>query len=251
MISNLNIAALGLNMVLALAILVVFVIRYRKTESFSQSLLWGVLISVLSNVIINLIGSTLFPEGLKELGALPAGILNAILMSVGVIGAYVITSGFQFKKGFSDKSPVINAVAFYTIPIMNLVMQSFNYLMFSFAINKGSADQFLNETFKQADLDVLTKILAESKPFTFLERSLSYGLEIIAITVIFTLLYKAFKSDSKLNVKKLLPGIALSLVYFLASSFISLLVPSFNIAIALRFILSIGIFLYFKPQLSI
>lgn len=251
MISNLNIAALGLNMILAAAILVVFVIRYRKTATFAQSLLWGVLISIVSNVIYNLIGSTLFPQGLLNMSNFLAALVNAVLMTLSVIGSYAILSGFQFKKGYSDESPVINAVSYFIIPILNLVMQSFNYLMFAFAINKGTASQFLNETFKQENLDALSKLLVDSNPLMFLEWSIVRILEILVITVIFTLIYKVIKSENKINFVKLIPAIGIAFGYYFVASITTLFITSFYLAFAIRVVVSLSLFFVFKPQLEL
>lgn len=251
MISNLTIIAIALNIVIAMALLAVFFVRYRKVEFFTQSFLWGILISVLSNVIINLVGVTLFRDGFTGLGPVAASLANALLMTLAIGSSYVIVSGFQFKKGRSSKSPVVNALAFSIISIMNVIMQSLNFFMYAFAINRGTVEQFISESFTQEALDGLIKVFNESSPLLFLELGFNRIFEIGVIIVAFTLLYKSLKSEGGFNLKNVGLGFGVLFIYFAVYSLTSLLGLGIVLALVIRAALSIGIVFFFKDQLDI
>lgn len=251
MISNLTTVTFGVNIAIALSIIVVFVLKYRKSEGFGQAVLWGVLTYVVSNFIRNVIGSQLFPNGIDGSNPFLGSLLNSLLITVSVVGAYLLISRFQAKKGTTKKTPVINAFAFIIIPTVNVIMQSINYIMYISAINAGNASQFVSETFTQVQLDDLISKLTTAPSEVYLQLGLTILIELAVMIVVFTILFKARKEEGGYNIKPLIVGTFVVLFYYFTNILIQLIVPSVILIHALHLLLGTFIFILFYKVLDL
>lgn len=251
MISNLTTVVFGVNIAIALSIIVVFVLKYRKSEGFGQAVLWGVLTYVVSNFIRNVIGSQLFPNGIDGSNPFLGSLLNSLLITVSVVGAYLLISRFQAKKGTTKKTPVINAFAFIIIPTVNVIMQSINYIMYISAINAGNASQFVSETFTQVQLDDLISKLTTAPSEVYLQLGLTILIELAVMIVVFTILFKARKEEGGYNIKPLIVGTFVVLFYYFTNILIQLIVPSVILIHALHLLLGTFIFILFYKVLDL
>lgn len=251
MISNLTTVTFGVNIAIALSIIVVFVLKYRKSEGFGQAVLWGVLTYVVSNFIRNIIGSQLFPNGIDGSNPFLGSLLNSLLITVSVVGAYLLISRFQAKKGTTKKTPVINAFAFIIIPTVNVIMQSINYIMYISAINAGNASQFVSETFTQVQLDDLISKLTTAPSEVYLQLGLTILIELAVMIVVFTILFKARKEEGGYNIKPLIVGTFVVLFYYFTNILIQLIVPSVILIHALHLLLGTFIFILFYKVLDL
>ena len=251
MISNLTTVTFGVNIAIALSIIVVFVLKYRKSEGFGQAVLWGVLTYVVSNFIRNVIGSQLFPNGIDGSNPFLGSLLNSLLITVSVVGAYLLISRFQAKKGTTKKTPVINAFAFSIISVVNVIMQSINYIMYISAINAGNASQFVSETFTQVQLDDLISKLTTAPSEVYLQLGLTILIELAVMIVVFTILFKARKEEGGYNIKPLIVGTFVVLFYYFTNILIQLIVPSVILIHALHLLLGTFIFILFYKVLDL
>lgn len=251
MISNLTTVTFGVNIAIALSIIVVFVLKYRKSEGFGQAVLWGVLTYVVSNFIRNVIGSQLFPNGIDGSNPFLGSLLNSLLITVSVVGAYLLISRFQANKGTNKKTPVMNAFAFIIIPTVNVIMQSINYIMYISAINAGNASQFVSETFTQAQLDDLISKLTTAPSEVYLQLGLTILIELAVMIVVFTILFKARKEEGGYNIKPLIVGTFVVLFYYFTNILIQLIVPSVILIHALHLLLGTFIFILFYKVLDL
>lgn len=251
MISNLTTVTFGVNIAIALSIIVVFVLKYRKSEGFGQAVLWGVLTYVVSNFIRNIIGSQLFPNGIDGSNPFLGSLLNSLLITVSVVVAYLLISRFQANKGTNKKTPVMNAFAFIIIPTVNVIMQSINYIMYISAINAGNASQFVSETFTQAQLDDLISKLTTAPSEVYLQLGLTILIELAVMIVVFTILFKARKEEGGYNIKPLIVGTFVVLFYYFTNILIQLIVPSVILIHALHLLLGTFIFILFYKVLDL
>ena len=251
MISNLTTVTFGVNIAIALSIIVVFVLKYRKSEGFGQAVLWGVLTYVVSNFIRNVIGSQLFPNGIDGSNPFLGSLLNSLLITVSVVVAYLLISRFQANKGTNKKTPVMNAFAFIIIPTVNVIMQSINYIMYISAINAGNASQFVSETFTQAQLDDLISKLTTAPSEVYLQLGLTILIELAVMIVVFTILFKARKEEGGYNIKPLIVGTFVVLFYYFTNILIQLIVPSVILIHALHLLLGTFIFILFYKVLDL
>lgn len=251
MISNLTTVTFGVNIAIALSIIVVFVLKYRKSEGFGQAVLWGVLTYVVSNFIRNVIGSQLFPNGIDGSNPFLGSLLNSLLITVSVVGAYLLISRFQANKGTNKKTPVMNAFAFIIIPTVNVIMQSINYIMYISAINAGNASQFVSETFTQAQLDDLISKLTTAPSEVYLQLGLTILIELAVMIVVFTILFKARKEEGGYNIKPLIVGTFVVLFYYFTNILIQLVVPSVILIHVLHLLLGTFIFILFYKVLDL
>ena len=251
MISNLTTVTFGVNIAIALSIIVVFVLKYRKSEGFGQAVLWGVLTYVVSNFIRNVIGSQLFPNGIDGSNPFLGSLLNSLLITVSVVGAYLLISRFQANKGTNKKTPVMNAFAFIIIPTVNVIMQSINYIMYISAINAGNASQFVSETFTQVQLDDLISKLTTAPSEVYLQLGLTILIELAVMIVVFTILFKARKEEGGYNIKPLIVGTFVVLFYYFTNILIQLIVPSVILIHALHLLLGTFIFILFYKVLDL
>lgn len=251
MISNLTTVTFGVNIAIALSIIVVFVLKYRKSEGFGQAVLWGVLTYVVSNFIRNVIGSQLFPNGIDGSNPFLGSLLNSLLITVSVVVAYLLISRFQANKGTNKKTPVMNAFAFIIIPTVNVIMQSINYIMYISAINAGNASQFVSETFTQAQLDDLISKLTTAPSEVYLQLGLTILIELAVMIVVFTILFKARKEEGGYNIKPLIVGTFVVLFYYFTNILIQLVVPSVILIHALHLLLGTFIFILFYKVLDL
>lgn len=251
MISNLTTVVFGVNIAIALSIIVVFVLKYRKSDGFGQAVLWGVLTYVVSNFIRNVIGSQLFPNGIDGSNPFLGSLLNSLLITVSVVGAYLLISRFQANKGTNKKTPVMNAFAFIIIPTVNVIMQSINYIMYISAINAGNASQFVSETFTQAQLDDLISKLTTAPSEVYLQLGLTILIELAVMIVVFTILFKARKEEGGYNIKPLIVGTFVVLFYYFTNILIQLVVPSVILIHALHLLLGTFIFILFYKVLDL
>ena len=251
MISNLTTVTFGVNIAIALSIIVVFVLKYRKSEGFGQAVLWGVLTYVVSNFIRNIIGSQLFPNGIDGSNPFLGSLLNSLLITVSVVVAYLLISRFQANKGTNKKTPVMNAFAFIIIPTVNVIMQSINYIMYISAINAGNASQFVSETFTQAQLDDLISKLTTAPSEVYLQLGLTILIELAVMIVVFTILFKARKEEGGYNIKPLIVGTLVVLIYYFTNILIQLIVPSVILIHALHLLLGTFIFIFFYKVLDL
>ena len=251
MISNLTTVTFGVNIAIALSIIVVFVLKYRKSEGFGQAVLWGVLTYVVSNFIRNIIGSQLFPNGIDGSNPFLGSLLNSLLITVSVVVAYLLISRFQANKGTNKKTPVMNAFAFIIIPTVNVIMQSINYIMYISAINAGNASQFVSETFTQVQLDDLISKLTTAPSEVYLQLGLTILIELAVMIVVFTILFKARKEEGGYNIKPLIVGTFVVLFYYFTNILIQLIVPSVILIHALHLLLGTFIFILFYKVLDL
>ena len=251
MISNLTTVTFGVNIAIALSIIVVFVLKYRKSEGFGQAVLWGVLTYVVSNFIRNVIGSQLFPNGIDGSNPFLGSLLNSLLITVSVVVAYLLISRFQANKGTNKKTPVMNAFAFIIIPTVNVIMQSINYIMYISAINAGNASQFVSETFTQVQLDDLISKLTTAPSEVYLQLGLTILIELAVMIVVFTILFKARKEEGGYNIKPLIVGTFVVLFYYFTNILIQLIVPSVILIHALHLLLGTFIFILFYKVLDL
>ena len=251
MISNLTTVTFGVNIAIALSIIVVFVLKYRKSEGFGQAVLWGVLTYVVSNFIRNVIGSQLFPNGIDGSNPFLGSLLNSLLITVSVVGAYLLISRFQANKGTNKKTPVMNAFAFIIIPTVNVIMQSINYIMYISAINAGNASQFVSETFTQVQLDDLISKLTTAPSEVYLQLGLTILIELAVMIVVFTILFKARKEEGGYNIKPLIVGTFVVLFYYFTNILIQLVVPSVILIHVLHLLLGTFIFILFYKVLDL
>lgn len=251
MISNLTTVVFGVNIAIALSIIVVFVLKYRKSEGFGQAVLWGVLTYVVSNFIRNIIGSQLFPNGIDGSNPFLGSLLNSLLITVSVVVAYLLISRFQANKGTNKKTPVMNAFAFIIIPTVNVIMQSINYIMYISAINAGNASQFVSETFTQVQLDDLISKLTTAPSEVYLQLGLTILIELAVMIVVFTILFKARKEEGGYNIKPLIVGTFVVLFYYFTNILIQLIVPSVILIHALHLLLGTFIFILFYKVLDL
>lgn len=251
MISNLTIAVFGINIAIALSLIVVFVVRYRKSEGFGQAVLWGVLTYVVSNFIRNIIGTQLFPNGIDASNPLTGSLMNSLLVTVSVVVAYLLILNFQSKKGTSKKTPVMNAFAFMIIPTVNVVMQSINYIMYISAINAGKASQFVNESFTQANLDDLIEKLVSAPSEVYLQYGITMLVELAVMIVAFTILMRARKEEGGYNIKPLVVGALVVLLYYFINILLQLTIPSVMLIHALHLLLGAFIFVLFFKVLDL
>lgn len=251
MISSLKIAAFIVNIVIAAAIIVLFVVRNRKTKGFGQSLLWGILAGMLSNVIVNLIGTTLFPSGLTGMNFILASLFNSVLMTAGIVIAYSVSLNFQFKKGDQDKAPAINAFGFSVIAIFNTIMQSINFILYSFAINAGTVEQFLTEQFTQENLDALIKSLQDSSVLLFLELGLTRIFELTMLVIVFTLIYKSYKSLGSIKLKGILVPLLIVFTYYMVNTMTIYIANNMVLVYLIRFIYMGALVFFFKHEVEL
>lgn len=217
MVNTSSIIGMILSAVLLVGVLVLVFIRFRKKERVLSAVLWGVLTYFVMNVAGNLLTSvaatTLFstPEQFQAfisdksnflVSALLQGAIATIAFTVSaVLMLTLLRKRENYTQDSAEVMGVTQGVFPWVNPLQSTILALVNYIMFSFALNRGDDILKPSENVTQADIDNLVKTITNSTALEYVLIAATSIALMLAYRAGFMMLNRAFEDLEKKNVR--------------------------------------------------
>lgn len=241
-VSGLQIAMMIVSFVLIISMMVVMLGRYRREENLSRTLIWGLVIFMGTNAVVNGFGLVL-NKASWFLAMPPLGQL--LLFTVIVALAYSLVSGvvmhFFVKKEHNEKTPIMMVLGFMLMNVFQTAMALMNYVMLALAINKGDTAKFMGENTDPAAVQTAIDTVLAIQPLGYLDVVVSVYADFIAYATVLIILYRLFTTGKDKKVQYGVMAVGILLVYRLIIEFAKYQIANPIFLILIKFAISSGV----------
>ncbi|QIK69668.1 hypothetical protein G7062_04860 [Erysipelothrix sp. HDW6C] len=212
MISTLKFIAIGVSLLIVLALPIVSYMKFRKDKSMFKAVLFGLLVYFAMNILYGVMQSTIANPQTME-NPIMVGATYGIFMSVGFVLAALAVLSFVIKRNeVSYKFPAMMALGFMLLFFVSSISALMNQFMFGFAINSGSTASAVNPSATPEQVQAFIDSLVNAPLIFFINSALTRVFEYAVYMMSFILVFRGIKENS--FVKTILPAVlAIFLLY--------------------------------------
>lgn len=209
MVSTLRIAELVLSLIIMVLFVGFAIAKYRKTSGFMSHLLWGVaayfIIAAITNLVRTLAvgGNVALMESISKNQPVVWILILSVSTTVGVIFAVIFLHRMQKDKPnfSSENTPVVNGLFANVFAMVNPLNSSLlviiNYLMFSFALNRGEDLTKLGNGITAENVASIKDILVDGQALMFLYITVSEIVLAVVYALVFKMIFAAIQDNNK------------------------------------------------------
>ncbi|WP_323610584.1 hypothetical protein LLS04_04980 [Erysipelothrix enhydrae] len=238
-VSGMQIAMMVVSFVFIIAMMVVLLGRYRRDEDLSRTLIWGLVIFMGTNAIVNGFGVVL--NKTSWFLSLPQ-LAQLLLFTVVVALSFVIISFFVMKafvkKHLNENTPIMMVLGFMLMNVFQTAMSLMNYIMLSLAINKGDTAKFIGDNTNPEMVQNAIDSVLGIQPIGYLDVSVSVLADFIAYATVLIILYRLFTSRKDRGISYAIIAVGILVSYRLVIEFAKYQIASPLLLIAIKLVVS-------------